>query len=161
MPTARRAPVSLPSEKSEKGGNDPSVVLVPTGGGWARKEGDKETAGDRLESVKQGQERSGGQEQVKTQTGPGETATRPQKQATPPAGGASKGGPKLWSSVTGAGSPGQEMSGRQKKFLHQKSPLFGQEFPSLPGDAPAGGLYLGYGQDMQESGDGANGLGRR
>lgn len=42
VPTARRAPASLPSVKSEKGGNDPSVVLVPSGGGWASKEGDKE-----------------------------------------------------------------------------------------------------------------------
>ena len=31
VPTARRAPANLPSVKSEKGGNDPSIVLVPTG----------------------------------------------------------------------------------------------------------------------------------
>lgn len=135
VPTARRAPVSLPSEKSEKGGNDPSVVLVPTGGGWASKDGDKKTAGEPVKP-----ERSGVGDQVNTQA-PGEQGARGQthKQGTPPAGASSnKGGPKLWSSVTGAGSPGQEISARQKKFLHQKSPLFGQEFPSLPGDAPAG-----------------------
>ena len=43
VPTARRAPANLPSVKSEKGGNDPTVVLVPTGGGWASKEGQEET----------------------------------------------------------------------------------------------------------------------
>ena len=41
VPTARRAPANLPSVKSEKGGNDPTVVLVPTGGGWASKEGEE------------------------------------------------------------------------------------------------------------------------
>ena len=41
VPTARRAPANLPSVKSEKGGNDPTVVLVPTGGGWANKEGEE------------------------------------------------------------------------------------------------------------------------
>ena len=40
VPTARRAPANLPSVKSEKGGNDPSVVLVPSGAGWASKEGE-------------------------------------------------------------------------------------------------------------------------
>lgn len=54
VPTARRAPVSLPSEKSEKGGNDPSVVLVPTGGGWASKDGDKKTAGEPVKSERPG-----------------------------------------------------------------------------------------------------------
>jgi hypothetical protein len=35
----------LPSVKSEKGGNDPTVVLVPTGGsGWA-KDGEKPPGG--------------------------------------------------------------------------------------------------------------------
>ena len=45
VPTARRAPANLPSVKSEKGGNDPTVVLVPTGGsGWA-KDGEKPPGG--------------------------------------------------------------------------------------------------------------------
>jgi hypothetical protein len=45
VPTARRAPANLPSVKSEKGGNDPTVVLVPTGGaGWA-KDGEKPPPG--------------------------------------------------------------------------------------------------------------------
>merc|ERR1719210_1208037 len=55
---------------------------------------------------------------------------------SPPSGSAASGA-KLWSSVTGSG-PGSGQEVRQKNFLHQKSPLFGQEFPSLPGDAPAG-----------------------
>ena len=90
VPTARRAPVSLPSEKSEKGGNDPSVVLVPTGGGWASKDGDKKTAGEPVKP-----ERSGVGDQVNTQA-PGEQGARGQthKQGTPPAGASSnKGGP--------------------------------------------------------------------
>eukprot|EP00092_Neocalanus_flemingeri_P011599 GFUD01012500.1.p1 GENE.GFUD01012500.1~~GFUD01012500.1.p1 ORF type:complete len:513 (+),score=149.62 GFUD01012500.1:182-1720(+) len=146
VPTARRAPANLPSVKSEKGGNDPSVVLVPTGGGWASKEGDKEG------SV--GLERSGGQQHgqhgqhqqvveqgqqvVKERAGAVDvTGSVPTKQHShsPPG---KPSGVKSWSSVTGAGQGGPQ-AGRQQSFLHQKSPLFGQEFPSLkPGEvAPA------------------------
>jgi len=129
VPTARRAPANLPSVKSEKGGNDPSVVLVPTGGGWANKEGDKEVSG--------GLDRSGHQEQgVKERQGVESVGTAPAKQQSPPN---KPSGAKSWSSVTGAGQGGLP-GGRQQSFLHQKSPLFGQEFPSLkPGEiAPAG-----------------------
>lgn len=49
IPTARRAPANLPSVKSEKGGNDPTVVLVPTGGsGWTKD-------GERSGSVEKGE----------------------------------------------------------------------------------------------------------
>lgn len=45
VPTARRAPANLPSVKSEKGGDDKAVALVPTGGsGWA-KDGEKPPGG--------------------------------------------------------------------------------------------------------------------
>merc|ERR1712227_101404 len=55
VPTARRAPVNLPSEKSENGGNDPSVVLVPSGGGWANKEtGKKEVPASEISFVRAG-----------------------------------------------------------------------------------------------------------
>ena len=47
VPTARRAPANLPSVKSEKGGNDPTVVLVPTGStGWASKDGEGGEGGE-------------------------------------------------------------------------------------------------------------------
>ena len=140
----------MPSEKSEKGGNDPSVVLVPSGGGWANKEGDKESvertaggqggqagpAGGQAAAAAAAAGAGGEQAQTKSQAGsdvaPGGGAGR---QATPPSGSGGSGGPKLWSSVTGSG-PGPAHQTRQKNFLHQKSPLFGQEFPSLPGDGP-------------------------
>ena len=51
VPTARRAPATLPSVKAEKGGNDPTVVLVPSGGsGWTK---DREKSG----SVEKGEAR--------------------------------------------------------------------------------------------------------
>ena len=57
VPTARRAPANLPSVKSEKGGNDPTVVLVPTGGsGWA-KDGEKAPGG--VEEKRENQTRWG------------------------------------------------------------------------------------------------------
>ena len=139
VPTARRAPVNLPSEKSEKGGNDPSVVLVPSGGGWANKDGDKEPversaggAGPPPGPPGGGAAAAGEQGQTKAQP----SADVAGSGVSPPSGSAASGA-KLWSSVTGSG-PGSGQEVRQKNFLHQKSPLFGQEFPSLPGDAPAG-----------------------
>ena len=149
MPTARRAPVNLPSEKSEKGGNDPSVVLVPSGGGWANKEGDKADSVERTPGPPGPQQAAaaaagGGADQAQTKSQASSDvapAGGQGRQATPPSGsggsggGGGSGGPKLWSSVTGSG-PGPAHQTRQKNFLHQKSPLFGQEFPSLPGDGP-------------------------
>lgn len=39
VPSARRAPVNLPSIKSEHSGNDTAVSLVPSGGaGWGNKD---------------------------------------------------------------------------------------------------------------------------
>ena len=47
----------MPSVKSEKGGNDPTVVLVPTGGsGWA-KDGEKAPGG--VEEKRENQTRWG------------------------------------------------------------------------------------------------------
>lgn len=41
VPSTRRAPVNLPSLKSEHSGSDPTVSLVPTGGtGWGSKASD-------------------------------------------------------------------------------------------------------------------------
>ena len=112
VPTARRAPVNLPSEKSENGGNDPSVVLVPSGGGWANKEGKKEAPVDPRGGGGRGQE----QGQTTKPPAGGDVAANQSKQGSPPS---SKSGPKSWSSVTGSGqSPGLE-SVRQKNF-HQK-----------------------------------------
>ena len=142
MPTARRAPVNLPSEKSEKGGNDPSVVLVPSGGGWANKEGDKEgverSAGGAPPSGGAG---GGGGSVVGGGGEVGQSKAQASSDVAPagvsPPSVSAGGGVKLWSSVTGSG-PTPPHQTRQKNFLHQKSPLFGQEFPSLPGDAPVG-----------------------
>ena len=125
----------MPSVKSEKGGNDPSVVLVPSGGGWANKEGEKDVpaAVERTGGQQQGESNSVGKErQVVAEPASGP----PVKQQSPPS---KPSAGKSWSSVTGAGQGGAP-SGRQQSFLHQKSPLFGQEFPSLkPGEiAPAG-----------------------
>lgn len=39
VPSARRAPVNLPSLKSEHSGNDTAVSLVPSGGaGWGKQD---------------------------------------------------------------------------------------------------------------------------
>ena len=51
VPTARRAPANLPSVKSEKGGNDPNVVLVPTGKHMLTKIGDWALQGSFLCSI--------------------------------------------------------------------------------------------------------------
>merc|ERR1711872_88847 len=95
--------------------------------------------GDREGSV--GLERSGGQQVeqgLKDRQGVVDVAGTAVtvKQQSPPN---KASGVKSWSSVTGAGQGGPH-GGRQQSFLHQKSPLFGQEFPSLkPGEiAPAG-----------------------
>ena len=41
VPSTRRAPVNLPSLKSEHSGSDPTISLVPTGGtGWGSKQSD-------------------------------------------------------------------------------------------------------------------------
>lgn len=114
VPTARRAPANLPSVKSEKGGNDPTVVLVPTGGsGWA-KDGEKPPGG--LED--KGENHNGAPQDAKKE----------------PAVAAKPSGPKSWSSVTGATqsvAPAGQTRPQQPSYLHQKSPLFGQDFPSL------------------------------
>ena len=136
----------MPSEKSEKGGNDPSVVLVPTGGGWANKEGEKDGVADgRPVTNKKSPEQSS---VAKPNDVAGPPPTKP-KQGTPPSA-SNKGGAKSWSSVTGSGqSPSQEQV--RQKYLHQKSPLFGQEFPSLPGDAvPAGSQAARESMSQQE-----------
>ena len=118
--------------KSENGGNDPSVVLVPSGGGWANKDGKKEGSVEK----KLVQTSDPGQKQASTGA---DVAQASQTKQGSPLSSASKSGTKSWSSVTGSGhSPGQE-SGRKPQYLHQKSPLFGQEFPSLAGEnVPAG-----------------------
>ena len=115
VPTARRAPASLPSVKSEKGGNDPTVVLVPTGGGWASKDGEKGPG------VGEGGKEQGAVAAAKAEE-KAASASPPQKPQQP----------LSWAgTVTGAGQ------GRYQG--HQKSPLFGQEFPSLrPGEIAPG-----------------------
>ena len=121
--------------KSEKGGNDPSVVLVPSGGGWANKEGEREgSVGLERSGGQQGEQGQGLKDRQGVVDVAGTAATV--KQQSPPS---KASGVKSWSSVTGAGQGGPH-GGRQQSFLHQKSPLFGQEFPSLkPGEvAPAG-----------------------
>ena len=128
VPTARRAPANLPSVKSEKGGNDPTVVLVPTGGGWASKDGEKEG----------GVEGRRPEEQVETRQPPVKERTEdPVKTASSPPTKSSSQQMSWAGTVTGAGqATGQT---RQQSFLHQKSPLFGQEFPSLrPGEIAPG-----------------------
>ena len=108
MPTARRAPVNLPSEKSEKGGNDPSVVLVPSGGGWANKEGDKDgverSAGGAPPSGGAG---GGGGSVVGGGGEVGQSKAQASSDVAPagvsPPSVSAGGGVKLWSSVTGSG----------------------------------------------------------
>ena len=118
----------MPSVKSENGGNDPSVVLVPSGGGWGNKDGKKEGSVEKklVQTPDQGQ---------KQPSSAADVAPSQTKQGSPLSSSGSKSGAKSWSSVTGSGhSPGQEAA-RKPQYLHQKSPLFGQEFPSLAGDA--------------------------
>ena len=126
VPTARRAPANLPSVKSEKGGNDPTVVLVPTGGGWASKDGEGG------EGVEVKAKEKGGEAAAAAAVKQQEESVK-QASPSPPSKPAA---PLSWAgTVTGGGQAGP----RQTTFLHQKSPLFGQEFPSLaPGEIAPG-----------------------
>ncbi|XP_059094611.1 uncharacterized transmembrane protein DDB_G0289901-like [Tigriopus californicus] len=101
VPTARRAPANLPSLKAEGG----SSLDGSTGNGWLSKE-EKAAAGNAVD----------GKEKSPT-TGP---LSRTSGGGAGVDAGASMGMPQsLW-----RGKPGQS-------FLNQRSPLFGQEFPSL------------------------------
>ena len=78
------------------------MVLVPTGGGWANKEGEKEGSVEPRPGA--GGRQSGGEKSQPSNdvaVSPGQTSQPPTKQGSPPTSGASKGGAKLWSSVTG------------------------------------------------------------
>jgi len=134
VPTARRAPANLPSVKSENCGNDPTIALVPTGGqGWANKEGEGEgvtntRAGGGVGVVKKSP--SIGKESPLGQQQPAQDAVKLEVKA------AKSTGVKSWSNITsnavgGSNTTEAAASPRKPSFLHQKSPLFGQEFPIL------------------------------
>jgi len=136
IPTARRAPKNLPSLKAENDENGPTIAIVPAGSsGWAGKDEistiEKANAPSSNGQAKLDHGNGIEQSQHLTNSFHPKLNNIPQQQAQPVTGDPTQ--PKTWRNVTQTGTRAAHVAAAhaRQNLLNHKSPLFGQEFPSL------------------------------